>query len=182
MKLDNVPHKFVQTSVSGVVLTSSNAAAVFGVKFFTTADITQFSSFAAVFDQYRFDEVEVWLSPSYNNATVSAQQLGTSAQIYSVVDYDDANTITQNGALQYSNVMASSINDGHYRRFKPHTAVAVYSGTFTGFKNVPAGWTDCASTTVQHYGMKFLMDAVPTAVQTALSLMTRVHISFRNTF
>lgn len=182
MRLDSKAHRFVQTTNLGVVITSSNSLSVAYSKSFSSADITQFSSFSAIFDQYKISLIEVWLSPS-NNGVITATGISGSAQLYTITDYDDANSLsTPANAMNYTNVMvASAYADGHYRRWRPHIAVAAYGGAFTQFKNVPADWIDVASTSVQHYGFKSIVEPTATGTTQAYVMVTRLHIDFRNT-
>ena len=44
-------------------------------------------------------------------------------------------------------------------RVYPRISTAAYSGAFTSYTNTKAPWIDCNSPTVQHFGMKFGIDA-----------------------
>jgi hypothetical protein len=177
---DHRPYTVVQTSTQGRVLQSQTALFQVGSKFWSTADILQYSSFSAVFDQYKIDFVEVWLTP-YGPGSIGSYPLNT--KIYSVVDYDDANAPTSLSALQaYENCVTTRASDGHYIKFKPHIAVAAYGGAFTQFKNEAADWIDVASGSVQHYGVKFGCDPSVATNDVQIDMTTRLTISFRNVF
>jgi hypothetical protein len=177
-KFDNRVHNIIQTQDLGNLLISSSSLPTFGSLAITAGThVSQFSQFASVFDQYRIAEVELWLQPTLPASTPSPGNVN----LFSVVDYDDANvpsSIAQ--LLEYENAIVSSISNGHYRKFKPHLAVAAYAGTFTGFSNKAADWIDCASSTVQHYGSKFGMDT--SSVTVGVRAMIRIWIQFRNVF
>jgi len=177
---DNKVYKFVQSSNQGNICTSSSAAASFFAKGWTTSDIVQFSSFAAVFDQYKIDSIEVWLMP-YGNGTVAGyNSLG---KMYTVVDYDDAATPSSIAALQqYENCITSRFTDGHYINFRPHIATAAYGGAFTQFLNQASTWIDCGSTGVFHYGVKLGIDNTVSGSDVKIDMFTRIHVSFRNVF
>jgi len=178
---DNKVHTFQQSSVQGNIITSNSAiASVFG-KAWTSADIVQFSTFASVFDQYKIDFIECWFTPwgpgtaiAYNN----------NVRTYSVVDYDDANTgtLTTSAIQEYTNCVTTRCNEGHYIKFKPHQAKALYGGAFTQFGNEVAGWTDCGSTSTQFYGVKFLCEPTGSASDIKIDLFSRITVSFRNVF
>lgn len=178
---DNRVFKTVQSGSLGIIATSSTAVLATYAKNWSSSDINQFSSFAAVFDQYRFSMIEVWFTP--NGPGLAASYLNTTGgRMYSVTDYDDSNTLsTSNAALQYQNVLVTSFTDGHYRRFKPHIAVAAYGGAFTQFKNEEADWIDCASTGVQHYGAKFCLDTTAATADVKVDAFYRITVEFRNT-
>jgi hypothetical protein len=179
-RFDNGVHNFIQTSTSGQILAGTITLPAGAAKSFSSADLTQFSSFAAIFDQYRIHQVEMWLTPLGVAATATYP---TDARFYSVVDYDDANVITSStNFLQYENVTVSSLNTGHYIKFKPHMAVASYGGAFTQFANVNPMWIDVASTAVQHYGIKLGVDPVNANGDIKIDAFWRIHWQFRNVF
>jgi len=181
---DNKPYRIVQTISLGNVLNSVTGSPAGYAKKWTSADINQFSNFAAVFDQYKIEFVEFWINP-YGSGSVSGYNPGASnPRLYSVTDYDDANNFsTANQAMQYQNCIVSSLQQGHYRALKPHMALGAYSGSvFTGFSNKPSDWIDCASTTVEHYGVKVIVDATGSNNDVRFDAFTRVHIAFRNVF
>lgn len=180
---DNRVYRVVQSSVIGNILNSVTGSPAGAFKNWTSADISQFSNFAAVFDQYKIVAVEIWISP-YGSGSVSGYNPGAAyPRWYSVTDYDDSNNLTTAAAaLQYQNVMVSTLQEGHYRRVRPHIAVAAYGGAFTQFKNEPSGWIDCASTSVQHYGVKILVDATGSNNDVRFEAFQRLHLAFRNVF
>jgi len=177
LKRDNIVHNFIQTIDLGAVLTTNNAATTFFAKNFSFSDIQQVASFQALFDQYRISEVELWIQPVNNSATVAT----SGPTWYSVVDYDDSATPTSLASLQqYTNVITTPLNNGHYVRFKPHVAEALYGGAFTAFGNIHAPWIDSASPGVQHYGFKMGVNVTPTVV--TFNMVMRYHFQCRNTF
>jgi len=180
---DNREYNVVQTSNIGNILNSVTGSPAGATKNWTSADINQFASFAAVFDQYKIKSVEVWIVP-YGSASVPGYNPGASGvRWYSVTDYDDSNNLTTAaGAMQYQNCMATTCQSGHYRHIKPHLAVAAYGGAFTQFKNEPAGWIDSASTSVQHYGLKILVEPTGSNNDVRFQAWQRLHVAFRNVF
>jgi len=57
-------------------------------------------------------------------------------------------------------------------------AVAAFSGAFTSYSNVPAGWIDSASPGVQHYGLKLYFESTPFGV-ISYEYSVRAKVSFR---
>jgi hypothetical protein len=177
---DNQVFKVSQNLANGAVPWQSWSSSVtlptFNGAYFALNQLDQYTSLAAVFDQYRIDEVEVWIIPRTTTTTASGQNLG---DMVSVIDYDDANPLTTYpSAMDYDNALTTSGGCGQYRRFKPHVAVAVYAGAFTSFANQPTQWLDAASPAVQHYGIK-ISRTVTDAVY-IVDIAARVHLSFRN--
>lgn len=156
--------------------TSSSSIATFTGMLFTASLLDQFSSLVAVFDQYRIIEVEVWFHPRVEPTSSTSNSMGL---FCTVVDFDDANTLTTvPQALDYTNAMQTSGSVGHYRRFKPHAAVAAYTGSFNGYCNVESPWIDAASGTVQHYGVKTAWTITDTPY--IYDVTVRLHTQWRN--
>jgi len=178
-RFDNKIFNVIQMSAPVTLFTTSTTLATFGVYSFTaTNSVSQFSSWSNVFDQYLIREIEVWITPAV--LTSSTIDYGNE-NLYSVIDYDDGNALTTIAqVLSYENIMATSLTNGHYRKFRPHIAVAAYSGAFTSFKNEVSDWIDVASSNVQHYGLKIAADVTTSAH--AIRMFTRVWIQFRNVF
>jgi len=182
LKKDGSVHKFIQMVDFGTVLTASTGGVAGLGKMFQLTNTPQQTTFTALFDQYRIDEIELWFEPQtfdIVNAVVPWPK------IYSVVDYDDAGTpTTVNQLTQYTNCMASNAAQGHYVRFKPHVAISAYSsGAFGGFQNRAATWIDSGSPSVEHYGFKALIPTAAGASATyTCTLTARFHLSFRNVF
>jgi hypothetical protein len=157
-----------------VAFVTSNAAPTFGSSSFNMGQFNGTGQYLGLFDQYRFEELECWFEPQASYlATTNCGILVTA------VDVDDATAPTTIESVEdkQNSVSASGIC-GHYHRFKPHMAVAAYSGAFTSFSNMEADWIDSASNTVQHYGLKWACSAT-TAAQT-YNLTVRARVSFRN--
>jgi len=174
---NNAVFRVVQSYETPGFAVSSAALTTYTASIFTVNFLDQITSLTAVFDQYKIEMVEVWLTPRcgvvIDNATAN---MGT---FHTVIDYDDNNVLTTIGqALDYANVVVSSGCVGHYRRFVPHIAVAAYSGTFTSFANETAPWIDAASPTVAHYGMKTAWTT--TDIVYTYDLQVRIHTAWRN--
>jgi hypothetical protein len=173
---DNQVYKVSQSLVLANAIVTSLALATFATFSFSLSQLDQVASLVAVFDQYRIDEIEMWLFPhlSSNNAAS-----GNPGLLATVIDYDDSNALTTFAqALDYTNCLTSSGLMGHYRRFRPHLATAAYSGVFTSFANDEETWIDAASTGVLHYGVKSAA-ATTSSVET-YDAIVRFHVSLRN--
>jgi hypothetical protein len=143
----------------------------------------EYSTISGVFDQYRIDLIEHVFRPRVTTAS-TAQSSGTGligGYYTTCLDYDDSTPLTSMQAAQnYDNAITSSVLEGQRRCYRPRIAVAAYSGTFTSYKNEPAGWIDIASTGVVHYGMKCAIDAYTgTNNISVVDMFTRAQISFR---
>jgi len=131
--------------------------------------------FTAVFDQYRVDQAEIWIEPS-----IPASSGVAYPYVATCVDLDDANTPTTIASvIDHQGAILTVGSNGHYHKWKPHMAVAAFSGTFTSYSNVPASWCDCASPNIQHYGFKIAAYPTPAGIQNYL-ITLRAVFSFRS--
>jgi len=162
------------------VLTTTTVPAYYTPSFTLALLDPDYSSLAAVFDQYRVEIIEIILTPRITEATSNVTQPG--GYLYSCIDYDDQTSLGSISAIQaYANAIATRIVVPHRRCWRPRMAVATYAGSFGGFGNVPSGWVDTASTAVQFYGVKFACDTNPTgAGNNTWDMMIRSRISFRS--
>jgi len=156
-------------SITPLPITFVGRAFSFVISTFSSA-----TAYLATFDQYMIREIEVWLESS---AVLTNEISGT---LITAIDLDDAvipPAASNVGSKQGS--ITSSANTGHYHRWQPHVAVAVYSGAFTSFGNTPMQWCDSASPLIQHYGLKLAYTADVGATPHNLRLSVRAKVSFR---
>jgi len=173
---DNKIFNVVQTAIQTQVVTSSTTVTNNAPVGFFINDLSQVSSLTAVFDQYRIMQVEIWLRPS--NVTGP----GIQGQVYTVIDYDDNNAITNPvNYSQYANCTITQPHEGVYRRFRPHQAINTFgSSAFGSFTNAISQWNDSASTTVGHYGFKIATTIMSQSV--SYDIVKRYWVQFRNVF
>jgi len=173
---DNQVYRMTQTVEATAILVTSLTLQTFFGRSFQLAFIDQAASWEAIFDQYKIEMIEYILLPRINSADGTVSNTG---MVTTVIDYDDANNLTTVAqALDYTNAITGTGTSGHYRCLRPHVADAVYSGAFTSFGNASNEWVDCASATVQHFGVKGA-STVTSAILTYDEIV-RYHIAFRN--
>jgi hypothetical protein len=138
------------------------------------SQIQGYAEFTSLFDQYRIAHVDALVIPKSSSVGTSLASL-----MYSVIDYDDSAALTATSILEYSNMMVTTLESGHRIRFKPHAAVALDgSGVFTSYGNVAAPWIDCASTGVDHFGLKIGTEV--TSSSFPIDVYLTVKLQFRN--
>lgn len=170
----------VKNCDAGTVLTTSSTVVSVGSLAFTLDMVSDYASYTAIFDQYRVDDLEVWITPTED--TKSDYINYGKSRYASVIDRDDStNLAALSDALEYDNAVCSTVNVGHYRHFKPRIALAAYSGAFTSYANFDPTWIDCGSATVKHYGVKLVCEVVDLPVAMAFKALVRVKLSFRGT-
>lgn len=153
--------------------TTSTTVPVFASYIGTLSAFVDVAAYTNLFDQYRIDEMELWITPQAPQGTTTF-----AAQFYAV-DLDDGNVPTSSAdVIDKQSSVESSGPSGIYIKWQPHMAVALYSGTFTSYGNEPAGWIDCASPNVQHYGVKAAFEPTPSSFRYIVHAKARV--SFRS--
>jgi len=177
-QFDNKIYNVIQMAGAQTAFTTNSATPAAYSTQVNAAYLNQFSSFAAIFDQYRIMEVEFWILPTNSTGLTS----NSSGNLYTTIDYDDANVLTSvASALQYENVTVTPLQStGVYRKFRPHQAVSAYQGTFAGFQNEKSQWNDCAYPNIQHFGLKTIADPTPSATQVTIVIESRLWVQFRN--
>lgn len=165
----------VETLPSFALLTTSTTVPTFAALYFQLSSLPKVAQFSSVFDQYRIDLIEISIEPQISEIITTANDVG---EYVTAVDIDDANTPSAYlDVCNYANLVQTRGTQGHYHRFKPSVAVAVYSGAFTSFAATTSMWLDCGSPNIQHYGLK----AASTAggVSQVYTANVKMHVSWR---
>lgn len=137
---------------------------------------------AGQWDQYRLLAVRLTITPDQNAIGLFTNSTTSWPQLFCVLDYDDSSNLTTvSQAEAYNNCVVLGAGESCERLFKPRMAISAYTGAFGGFANVGDTWIDAASTTVQHYGVKIIVNGAA-AAQTQLpswKLVTEYFFEFR---
>lgn len=135
-------------------ITSSSTVPIANSFSFQASLLSEFTNLSAVFDQYAIVAAVCRFVPLSFTSTSSSTTPGL---FLSVIDHDDSTALVSVGAAQeYPSLLETVQTVGQTRVVYPRIAVAAYSGAFTSFAN-QRSWVDCASSTVQHYGLKTLL-------------------------
>jgi len=150
------------------------------------ADLPQASSWEALFDQYKFEEIELHMYPLTSEATTTNTATNFCDATQIVLDFDDGNALAnENAALEYENCQTVMHYDHIVARYKPAVSPAYYSaGAFTGYGVTPSdrNWLDVASPNIINYGIKGWVGALA-AASTMLCgwvVYAQYTVSFRN--
>lgn len=179
---DSQIYTVVRNVQVSALLTASNSADVFAAFQFTPSMIDDFSSIAAVFDQYRIDLLQLDLTFRGNTASgsVGTWVFGT------VIDYDDGNAPSSFGQLlDYSNYIESRLTasfDKQVRTFVPAIAAAAYTtgAAVAGYGMRQKQWMDCTYSAVPHYGVKAGIRQNTSSAVPIVDGLLRVRLSLRN--
>ena len=139
---------------------TSGASPVNFANYFTLSAVPDYINLIEVFDQYRILQAVVNYYPrtSFENAP-------STSQIYSAIDYEDANVPSAPSELeQYDTCLVACLGEPFQRVLKPRVSLAAYSGVFTSYATRADQWIDSSSPSVQHYGIKTSLGASSTTI------------------
>jgi hypothetical protein len=155
-------------------LTTSTSAAVYTAYPFALNAAAAYAEYTSLFDQYRIDGIEAYVEPF-----LAAQGTTVFGDVALAVDLDDSSTPSSlNTVASKQGSIVCSGAAGIYQRWKPHVALAAYTGSFGGYANVASPWIDCGSPAVQHYGLKGYAGPTPAAAVTYV-IYARMLCTFR---
>jgi len=161
------------TAVMLNFFTTSTLVNTYASQVFSVNSLGAASSYLALFDQYRIDQLEVWIEPA-----APVQVANSYCEFATAIDLDDANVPTSFGQVgDHPGALVGLGSAGRYHKWKPHVAIAGFSGAFTSYTNVAAPWIDSASPGVQHFGLKAATTI--SAVATQYNISIRAKVSFR---
>lgn len=154
--------------------TSTTVPTYFAQNFTLGSNLNNYAAYTALFDEYKIDMVEAWMTPPGLASAASTVR----GEYSSAVDYDDANTPSTVATVSdKQNSLTTTIDQAHYHKFVPKFAVAAYSGTFASYSS-DTGWLDCASPNVQHYGLKAACSPTAGGIE-YIQVVYRLTVSFR---
>jgi hypothetical protein len=153
----------------------------FGAVSFQLNDLANVSAFTSLYDQYRLVKVEVLM---YHNQLYNAADSGNTIKnhLWVAADHDDVTAWTSSSqAFQYQDVEHLCFNESGSKTIRPRVALAAYNGTFVGYANMPEStWLDCATANVQHYGVKYCIQASSTSTaNTSWKVFFKYFVEFR---
>lgn len=150
-------------------------------------DLPQATSWTNVYDQYKFEEVELHLMPIVTDATTTTTATNVPTGATQVVlDFDDGNALSsENAALEYDNCQSAMWYDNISVRYKPAVAPAFWaSGAFSGYGTDASDerWLNCSSPSIPNYGVKMWVAAIAATSSMIAGWVVygQYTISFRN--
>lgn len=177
-------------------LSVGNSVNVFGTDSFELADIPQYQTYAALYEEFRIDKV-VYSFKALNNCsiglnTAAANSLLTLGMIHSVVDTNDARTPSSiQDMMNDPAYKGTRSNRNHTRTIKPKFLTDAGGNTPVQPKR---GWMTCFQidgatyNAVSHYGIKWCFEGgvntSATVGNQAISFMVEpiitYYVSFKN--
>lgn len=176
-------HYFKRTVYNTAYLTASSAAAVAAARNFRLVDLPAYTEFTALYDQYQIRSVKISLIPRADSANVvNGSALQSIGNVWSCLDYDDGTSPANiDTLLQYPSLKRTQMTRIHTRSLKPKFVSQVYSSAgVVGYAIAPKNqWLDVGSSSVEHYGVKFWLDQIPSS---STSLQYDAQITFNLAF
>lgn len=139
---------------ANAIMTSTSGAPGFYSFTFRVQDLPDFTSYSAIWDEYRINKIVAIITPltqAGNPATAPGY-----GPLVTAMDFDDGLTPTSFGqVLQYANSMIHP-NDGKqvFRTFTPKYRLAAYNGTTTINSSLSTNFIDLAAGDIEHYSLK----------------------------
>jgi hypothetical protein len=152
---------------------------------FKLSDLATYASLS-LYDQYRIDRIEVTICPQLIT-NVTKGTLGADMMVLplfvTAVDLDDSTTpatlaaVLSNPTAQIHGVF----NHNVVRSFVPNIAMSAYQGAFTGYAAEEPQWLDTATPDIQHYGLKYSVEAAPVTTSSQLIVFyAKMWVSLRH--
>ncbi len=163
---------WARMSVTPFTISSSTTVNSYNALSFALASFNQYSDYTAVFDQYCLVEVCVRIMP-----LLEATANTTLSTLITCIDHDDATVPPSLASVQGHSTCLETTNKGQTRLIRPRFAVSAYDGAFGAYAN-KTGYIDCASSAVQHYGLKYVLP--PTGNVFTYQVMYEAVIHFRD--
>jgi len=141
----------------------------------SAAGVPNYTSMGKFWDEYRIDEVEIWVQPP---ALISQSAAGDPCLYATSVDTNDNGVYTLNQLVGETNTIVSTIDKPHYHRFVP--GIPVSTGIFEGSNQIAKKpWISAsgAGLALSYYGLKTAFGVGVSTYQ--FNYILRLHMSFR---
>jgi len=175
-------YRFRQCCSRGQITSATSGIETEANLYFTLNDLPQVATFTALFDQYKFEKVEITLWPRANMNPSGASNATTQGTLITAIDLDNITSLSANpdALRQFGTCIETMGYERQWRVFKPNIALATYAGAFTSFANASQQWIDSASPTVQHYGFRIMLANTGSANDMTFDVRCVYHLAFRN--
>lgn len=173
---DTVIHS-VTKSVVGATITASSVADLFGNKVFKLSDLSEASSYSALYDQYKINSIQIDFIP-----VMMPQGVGPYQPLIYVFDYDDnANATTQQQLLDFANSVIVPSGARSSRVLKPRTLSSLYDGATTQVSGVMSSqWINTDFASIAHYALKYMIPLSSAGIQSSWIVYYKYSVSFKN--
>lgn len=148
---------------------------------FALSNVPNYTEFSNLYDAYKIMAVKLEFIPRHTEAVMEPPSLSTTlnSSIHSVLDYDDANTLTAlNDYVQYESYKNTRGNRTHKRYLVPAMEQSASAlGVNTLAVQAKRKWLDTDVPQVAHYGVKVYFE--PANVTTVYDIKTTYYLAFK---
>lgn len=155
----NAMRSVIMNGLVGTV--TAGVTSQFGAIEIALDNLSGYASYAAAWDKYRIEKVELTFIPNCNTHNLSIASSSSTTQvapIATVLDFDDGNSLsTTASAEEYGTYKVHNPFLPFHRKYVPKVAMAVYdTALVTGYSQPDEPvWIDVSNTSVPHYGLKW---------------------------
>lgn len=164
-----------QLDINGGFATTSTVTNTYRGYTLSLSNCANYATYTALFDQYKFLSLEMWIIPSCSMATPGAPEGGLWV---SGIDIDDATTPSSYNSVQaMQGVVQTSVLSAHYHKWAPASAISAYGGGFGSYASEEGLWLDSSSAGIEQYGVKAAYTTSTTAI--TFTYIVRATVAFR---
>lgn len=157
------------------IASAANATLAYSPSLSNLPSVTDFTN---LFDMYRICGLKFNFVPVYNVANTTTVN---KFEVFSVIDYNDINTITQAQAMEYQNMHKSTSTRPHKRYFKPRIAITQADVSSTSFvASYKPQWISTANTNIAHGFLKFVTDTNTGSTAFVFNVYITMYVQFKN--
>lgn len=155
----------------------------FGALTFQLDDLPNYTEFTNLFDDYRINAVSLKFIPNRNSSDFAGGVAPPGiSNFYTVFDYNDATVPgAVNDLMQYPNLKITQSSRMLTRTLRPASLDVVSAGGTTASVNPKwKQWLSTASPDVNHYGLKYCLDAFSAANAVTYQVYATFYISCKS--
>lgn len=136
------------------------------------------TDFTNLFDMYKITGLSITIIPNTDmNNSVTNQRFN----LFSVIDYNDLNTVTVVQAEQYENCKRTISTKTHSRYFVPRIAITQTDVSATSFvASYESPWISTSNTNIAHGFLKVISDINPNAGTAYFTVNVTMYMKFKN--
>lgn len=153
-------HNFTRSQYISAITQNPQTAVAMAFNF-KLSDLTNYSEFTNLYDQYRIKAVAFEILPNVtgNDGNPNTSQI-LLPFIHTAIDHNDSSAPTIDAIMQYKNYKRTRSHLVHRRYFKPAVASMNYNTVTTTSYTARFGqWIDTDDAATPHYGLKLFIDA-----------------------
>lgn len=171
-KVYTVFEAYLGPAINYVLGTGNGGSFTFSLSLLSNA-----TSYASIFDQYRIAYAEVDFVPATSVNTINVG--GAYPPLYTAIDYDGNVSNTVADLVQYQTAQYAPLGAFLQRRLNPRCLLTVSAGSVADALASPRQWVDMANTAVPYFGVSWAVGPGP-ASNIGWTTTIRLCVQFKN--